>query len=150
LVHSVGECESDGTFEGIAAAIREWRSERNRLAVQLAGAGQGEGQASAEAEIAEAEKQLWTLREGLEEKDPMQVRAVLRELVDRVELWWEHEQVGPFLKARFSRGVIYLKADQQVFHTCQRNQRRVDKKGTSGVIVFTASDLEKAGVKKQE
>jgi hypothetical protein len=119
---NMARAQSVDAIEGIAAAIREWRGERDRLALRLAGMGRTDGRGTTEAEIEEAEKQLWALRDGLEQEDPAQVRAVLREMVDRVELWWEHEQVGPYLKARFSRGLIYLKPDERLFHTCQRNQ----------------------------
>jgi DNA invertase Pin-like site-specific DNA recombinase len=121
---NMARAQSVDAIEGIAAAIREWRGERDRLAGRLADMGEAGGTSTTEAEIEEAEKQLWALREGLEEEDPTQVRAVLREMVDRVELWWEHEQVGPYLKARFSRGLIYLKSDEQLFRACQRNQCR--------------------------
>jgi hypothetical protein len=113
---------------GIAEAVREWRAERDRLARELAEAENGPDVAAAEADIARAEASLWRLREGIASDEPADVRAVLRELIDRVELWWEHRKVGPFTKCRFSRGVVYLRPDESLLHSCNNHI------GSGGVV----------------
>jgi site-specific DNA recombinase len=111
---NMARAKSADAIEGIASTIREWRAERDQLARQLADLERGAEALPTETEIALAEQHLWTLREGLEQEDPTLVRAVLREMVDRVELWWDHHQAGAFIKTRFTRGLIYLKQDEQI------------------------------------
>jgi hypothetical protein len=105
-------------IQGIAQAVREFRQERDRLSQELASLDEKPNVAEAEAVVAEAERQLWKLREGLEGDDPAGVRAVLRELVSKVELWWDHRQARTKIKSRFTRGLIYLRCDEALLHTC--------------------------------
>jgi site-specific DNA recombinase len=111
---NMARAASAEAVEGIAQVVRLWRAERDAILTQLAEADTGRDLAALEAELDMAERQLWQLREGLEKDDPADVRAVLGEMIDRVELWWEHRQVGRYSKARFSRGLIYLRADEQL------------------------------------
>jgi site-specific DNA recombinase len=104
---------------GISQAVREWRKERDETAKALAALEEAPDTAGVETAIAEAEAALWRLREFLTAGNPCDVRAVLRELVSHVELWWEHREVGSFRKTRFSRGLIHLRPDEQIVHTCQ-------------------------------
>jgi DNA invertase Pin-like site-specific DNA recombinase len=105
---------------GISQAVREWRQERDRLAAELAAGAAAPAPALAEVDLAEAE--LWRLREGLQDDDPAAVRAVLRECVEKVELWWDHRAKGRFTKAVFSRGLIHLKVSDALSHTCPFHQ----------------------------
>jgi DNA invertase Pin-like site-specific DNA recombinase len=105
---------------GIAEVVRGWRDERDRLATEVAAIERGlRPSASAEAELDEAEAQLWRLREALTNEDGPEVRAVLQELVSRVELWFEHREVGRYTKTKFARGLIYLRPDDLIVRSCQ-------------------------------
>jgi site-specific DNA recombinase len=44
----------------------------------------------------------------LAESDPDQARTVLRELIDRVELHFDHKNTGKIAKSIFARGLIYI------------------------------------------
>jgi site-specific DNA recombinase len=102
----------------ISRAVQAWRDERDRLAAELADGAEAPA-ASALAEVGRAEAELWRLRQGLEDDDPATVRAVLRECVEKVELWWDHRTKGALTKAVFSRGLIHLNTDDALCHTCQ-------------------------------
>jgi DNA invertase Pin-like site-specific DNA recombinase len=103
---------------GLSETIRGWRAERDRVAKELVSLEHGPAEATAEAEIDRAEKLLWELRRGLESADPRRLRAVLRDLVSNVELWWEDRQAGGFTKSRLSRGLVRLRADPDRLLTC--------------------------------
>jgi site-specific DNA recombinase len=122
-------------IQGIAQAVGEFRQERDRLSQELAAMDDKPNVAEAEAVVTEAERQLWKLRQGLEGDDPAEVRAVLRELVSKVELWWDHRQARTKIKSRFARGLIYLRPDEALLHTCNGFQC----KGT-GTTQSTAND----------
>src|SRR5262249_14562096 len=72
-----------------AAKLREWKNRRQALSLELERARQVPKPEDADAAVAAAEQQLWRLREGLEAADPGLARAVLREMVSRIELRWE-------------------------------------------------------------
>jgi site-specific DNA recombinase len=99
---------------GIAQTVRELRQQRERLAAALA----TPPAASGLADLERAKAELWRLREGLESDDPALVRAVLRETVEKVELWWDHRPKGGMTKAVFSRGLVHLNMDDARSHSC--------------------------------
>jgi len=99
---------------GLSATIRGWRQERERIEQQLRDAEQGPDIEAIELQLAQAEALLWQLREALDRSDPTELRAVLRELVEKVELYWTHTNRGPHVVSKFARGLIYLKVDEQM------------------------------------
>jgi DNA invertase Pin-like site-specific DNA recombinase len=102
-----------------AEMIRRLKDERNRALEDLAATEGRDDYRNAEEQLAEAEAYLWRLREAIQAAEPSEVRAVLREFISRIELFWEHEQRGKFTKGRFMRGLIYIRTDERLVHTCQ-------------------------------
>jgi site-specific DNA recombinase len=98
--------------------LRERMVERDRLRKALADIEDGASAAQAEAEVDQAEAYLWKLREALASADPLDVRAVLNEVVSKVELFWTHATVGKgkqtITKAAFERGVIFIRQDERL------------------------------------
>jgi DNA invertase Pin-like site-specific DNA recombinase len=99
------------TFRGIADTVRGWREEKEVLAKELQRLETGIDRKRMEATIAEAEAQLWRLREAATSADPTLVRAVLREMIDRVELHFDCQPLpakGYRQRCSLDGGVIYL------------------------------------------
>jgi site-specific DNA recombinase len=96
---------------GIAAAVREWRDESDRLTAELERLQQGTDKTDLEEQVDAAERMLWRLREAVNGAEPSEVRAVLRELVVKVELFWECRPKQIRQHCRLSRGIIYVRAD---------------------------------------
>jgi DNA invertase Pin-like site-specific DNA recombinase len=99
---------------GIAEAVRAWRAERDRASQELDRLVNRPGISSAEADVAAAEEELWRLRDGLAKEDATEVRAVLRELVSKVELWWDYRPIDGATRVRFCRGLIYVREDESL------------------------------------
>jgi DNA invertase Pin-like site-specific DNA recombinase len=102
-------------IDAVTRVIREWRGEREKLKGELRVLEEGPQTAELEERITRAEQQLWTLHEAVASADPSEVRAVLREAITKVELWWE---CGPAGKVRrrcpFARGIIHLRSDERL------------------------------------
>jgi DNA invertase Pin-like site-specific DNA recombinase len=102
---------------GVVAKLRAWEAERDRLAAEAEALERGPDVASLERSIDAAEALLWRLRDALTSAEPAAVRAVLRELVTRIELAWEPrpKKSNPAKTTYvFSRGLIYLRVDDDV------------------------------------
>jgi site-specific DNA recombinase len=88
--------------------------ERDRLAATLEGAPSeaSKGEAS-EALLGAAEALMRRFDEALAGGEPADVRAVLTDLVDRVELFFEHRKsrTGSRVYCSFVRGLVYLRDD---------------------------------------
>jgi DNA invertase Pin-like site-specific DNA recombinase len=98
-----------------AACIRGWKEERDRLAAELNRLERGSARQDAEREVEEAERQLWRLREAILSEDAVDVRAVLQEMVSKVELWFSHRKTARTTRSTFTRGLITLRTDE---HLC--------------------------------
>jgi hypothetical protein len=104
---NMARARSQAALDGIESAARGWNEEKDRLAKRL---GQlKDGDTHIEEVIAEAERQLWQLCEAIDSADPSLVRAVLREVVEKVELFFENWKTGKQTRSRFMRGVIYVR-----------------------------------------
>src|SRR5262249_597994 len=68
-----------------------------------------EGKGDPEAEVEKCMALLGRLDVVLPNATPAEVRAVLRDHLERVELWFDHEQKGRETRCRFARGLIYLR-----------------------------------------
>jgi len=99
---------------GVVATIRGWEQERGHLVGGLEALERGTDLADAEAETAAAEAALWRLREGLENDDATPAATSLREMVSKGELFWEHKPRGAHTVSVFCRGLVSLRADEQV------------------------------------
>jgi DNA invertase Pin-like site-specific DNA recombinase len=108
---------SPDRIAGVEAKIRAWEQERDRLAREAEALEQGPDTGALERGIDAAEALLWKLREALTSAEPAAVRAVLRELVSRIELEWEPrpKKSNPAKTTYvFRRGLIYLRTDDDV------------------------------------
>jgi hypothetical protein len=100
--------------QALSETIRRWKAERDAVARELDDLERVPDMGEAEREVDAAEAYLWQLREGLENDDPVVLRAVLREMVSKVELWWEHRPRGPHTVSTLSRGLIHVRADEEI------------------------------------
>jgi DNA invertase Pin-like site-specific DNA recombinase len=64
-----------------------------------------------EALVKEAMAQALRFREALAEGEPAEVRAVLAELVDKVELFFDHQRTSRGVSSTFAKGLLYLRED---------------------------------------
>jgi DNA invertase Pin-like site-specific DNA recombinase len=80
----------DDRLPGVIAQVRAWEGERNGLLARLQALEGGAGEAKAV--LAETRKQLWRLREGLLNDDEEVQETVVREVVTRVEVRFEHRR----------------------------------------------------------
>ena len=70
--------------------MREWEAERERLLIRLRELETGKTEASKI--LAEARKQLWRLRDALGDNDEEAQAAVVREVISKVEVRFNHER----------------------------------------------------------
>jgi site-specific DNA recombinase len=95
----------------VSAQLRALKDERRRLAAELERAEAPPVAPDTEAVLREARRLVGRLREVLDEADPSDLRAVLQELVSKVELWFTHEERHsggkPWTRTTFERGLIH-------------------------------------------
>jgi DNA invertase Pin-like site-specific DNA recombinase len=100
-------------FPDLAAELRAMKEERSRLAKQLV---RLEAEASRgpaiEAVLQAVEKHLWSFREAVAEADPLEVRAVLKEYVSKVELRFTHVKRPKTTRSHFQKGLIFLRPQE--------------------------------------
>jgi DNA invertase Pin-like site-specific DNA recombinase len=99
---------------GVIAQLREWEEERDRLAEGLAGIATRIKEV--EQEVRETEKSLWFFREALFTKDEDALRAVLHDLIGRVELYFTHKPWGKRTRRVFDHGVVVVKVCEEPRH----------------------------------
>jgi DNA invertase Pin-like site-specific DNA recombinase len=75
---------------GVIAQVRQWEKERGDLQARLREL-EG-GTSESQAVLAEARRQLWRLRESLENGDEEAQACVIREIVSKVEVTFTHER----------------------------------------------------------
>jgi DNA invertase Pin-like site-specific DNA recombinase len=62
------------------------------------------------------EQRMRRFDKALTDGDPAEVRAVLGELIDRVELFFDHSGSGRGMMCSFARGLVYLREDSDSSH----------------------------------
>jgi chromosome segregation ATPase len=91
--------------------LRELRTKRDRLTAELealeATVPRPKGDIGKRTDQAIAAIQ-W-LGEGLASADPARVREVLNQIVERIELWFDHEKSAKLTKSYFRKGVIHFR-----------------------------------------
>jgi DNA invertase Pin-like site-specific DNA recombinase len=126
--------------EACREEIRRLSEERDRLreAAESADlpAPAGAGAADAEALVKAAMAQALRFREALGAGEPAAVRAVLADLVDKVELWFDHRKAGRSVRGSFARGLVYLREDSPLTsclpNTSARASRSRTRRGPGG------------------
>jgi DNA invertase Pin-like site-specific DNA recombinase len=99
---------------GVAVEVRAWRQERQQLVEQLRRLETEAEVNDLEAGIRAAEEQLHRLREVIEGAEPLAVRAVLGELVSKIELYFTRVPKAKRTLNVFEKGVIYLRAQEGI------------------------------------
>jgi site-specific DNA recombinase len=85
-----------------------------------------------EALVKKAVAQALRFKEALAEGEPAAVRAVLAELVDRVELFFDHRKTGRGVSCTFAKGLLYLREDSPLTsHLLNANRRDTRAPGSS-------------------
>jgi DNA invertase Pin-like site-specific DNA recombinase len=105
---------------GLAAKLDQWTRERDNLQNQLEALGPEVGPADCAALVERAIGQLTNLRDRLEVEEPALLRAVFREMVARIELWFDHVPYGKHRngsqreRSILRQGLIHLRPDMLV------------------------------------
>jgi site-specific DNA recombinase len=99
------------------ATIQECTDERNRLSGELTRRDRQEAERIDPGEVAdECVAVVQNLREVVAAGSPAEVRAALRDIIEYVELWFNHEETPRETKCRFARGLIYIRDDTPLAH----------------------------------
>jgi site-specific DNA recombinase len=98
---------------GLLAKLQQWTDERNGLHAQLADvqAGADSALATLDEQVARAIALLSQLQDVLKRADPARVRAVVGEMVVRVDCWFRQVQAAKYLRSHFDHGLIRLRKD---------------------------------------
>jgi DNA invertase Pin-like site-specific DNA recombinase len=99
---------------GVIQVIRKWERERDEVLAELERAEKQSPVEALEEMIAAAEAALWRLQEAARDEDRPLLRDVLREMISRVELRWEHEERNGRTRSRLTSGVVRLQATEGI------------------------------------
>jgi DNA invertase Pin-like site-specific DNA recombinase len=111
----------DNLMDVLAPKLSGMKKDRERLLMELRSAEIACGPVDVESEARARAERLWTLTEEIQEADPARVRELLRNLVSRIELHFEHVQRGKRLECPFSHGEIQL--NPAMFNCANRGER---------------------------
>jgi hypothetical protein len=103
---------------GVIAKLREWESELEAARLELRRIGTASPVADLEKRIEAAESALWRLQDALQTEDAPLLRELFREMIDRVELRWEHKECGRRTRASFAGGVVSLRSSPASSELC--------------------------------
>jgi DNA invertase Pin-like site-specific DNA recombinase len=99
---------------GVVAKVRQWEREREEVLAELRAAEATSPVEDLEAHIKAAEEVLWSLEDAIEAGDRPLLRQVLREMVEKVVLYWRHERHGKVTMARIDRGELCPRTTEAV------------------------------------
>jgi DNA invertase Pin-like site-specific DNA recombinase len=89
--------------------VRGWKEERERVLRQLTAASRSAGAIDVEALLADVEVRAADLKAAFADADPRRVQAVLREMLVKVDLWFDHRHTPRMVKSVFRQGVAHLR-----------------------------------------
>jgi DNA invertase Pin-like site-specific DNA recombinase len=92
-----------------AAKVRGWKQERERVLRELESASRSPGGPNVEGLLRDVEALATDLRDAFRRADPRKVRAVLQQMLVKVELWFDHRETARMVKSVFRKGVADLK-----------------------------------------
>jgi site-specific DNA recombinase len=100
--------------------LRELLSKRDAMEGETNAVGRPQAKRNAKADetVEQAIGVLWSLHERLQTTDQHQLRELMRELIDRIDLSFEHEQLKTYTRNRFVRGVISFRDGSHSFRSC--------------------------------
>jgi DNA invertase Pin-like site-specific DNA recombinase len=117
----------------LGTKLREWRDERIRLEAALLAAERPPDCADLKDQIAKAEKLVWEFKEVFEDADPLRLRTLLHQIIDRIELRWECGPDGNRRRCHFQAGIIYAKAETRMGLVTSANSSKRTAKEASGI-----------------
>jgi hypothetical protein len=105
--------EHQGVSDELRKRLVQKKEEQARLLRQLALLEKSAEQAQADLEqtIAQAGAYIGRMREALDLAQPLELAAILREMVSSIELWFDHEAAANGTRCHFAKGMIYLRND---------------------------------------
>ena len=92
-----------------AAKVRGWKREHETVLRDLEAAAQPSGGPDVEELLREVKVRAADLEGAFRDADPRKVRQVLREMLVKIELWFDHKQTPRMVKATFRRGVADMR-----------------------------------------
>ena len=98
----------------LSALLSEWRGERNRLQSELEALTSNPTGDSPDEKAKRAIRELNRLRKHLETADPLRVRAVVKAMVDKIELFWQPD--GKRYRT-LAKGVMTLRSNREVLES---------------------------------
>jgi hypothetical protein len=116
---------------GLVESIRALEKERDDLQERIRQAEKVSPVAETEHMLAEVEAALWGMQTALTEEDWISLREVLRQMVTKIVLYFEHKQAGSRTRSRLLRGVVYRTLDDKLDYIfvntsttdCRRSRR---------------------------
>jgi DNA invertase Pin-like site-specific DNA recombinase len=115
----------DNLADLLATELSNVRRQRDRLAGELARADAATEHVDVDAVADRIVSRLSGLADELETAPPDRMRELLRRLVGRIELWFDHVPRGKRVECPLSRGSIELRQDRVLFGLDSRGDRRL-------------------------
>jgi DNA invertase Pin-like site-specific DNA recombinase len=97
---------------GLTETLRGWERELGEVRRELRRVETESPTERLEQAVAAAERVLWELQEAVQGNDVPVIRNALAEMVDHIELHWEHYQVGRQTRCRLTGGVIWMRTSE--------------------------------------
>ena len=127
----------DDIADLLGSELSRMRKERERLARRLEELESLECPEvdDVEALVDQAVDRLWSIVEELDKAEPARLRELIRRMVHRIDLWFDHVPKGKRVECPLSRGTIQLRPDPVLF----RLDNRGDWTRTSDLSVPNAA-----------
>jgi DNA invertase Pin-like site-specific DNA recombinase len=107
----------DALVAGCREQLRQWQQQRDEAVTELDRLDAVRPDPDdLEAGVDAAVALMHRLQEALRDEDGPELRAVLAEALDRVELFFDHREAGDGVRCRFVRGLAYLRDDVAAIH----------------------------------
>ena len=111
----------------LSAKLASLRKERDQVAAELAtldhAATKPKRAAELDAEVERIVNRVWTLDDDLKRGDPTRARELFNQMVESVELWFDHVQRGAKVVCHLSNGILHLRQNSQIFRLVSRGDR---------------------------
>jgi len=114
----------DDLVDLLAPKVSRMRQERDGAANRLAGLKRQAHPVDADAEADSVLSRLWSLEQEIQEAEPARLRELIRRIVGRIDLFFDHVPHGKRIKCSLSRGMIELKQDPIFFGLVNREGAR--------------------------
>ncbi len=99
---------------GAASQLRQLEQERDQAQLALQQARQFSPVQTLEEQVREVEAALFSLHEALEQADDLLLRELLRQIISKIVVFFEHETKKNFTWSRFARAEVYRREDERL------------------------------------